>query len=62
MSGLTDKFSGKAKQAAGRATGDQRLQNEGKFEETKGTLKDKLRDAVDTLGDKAQEAKRRMDK
>ena len=58
MSGLTDKISGKAKQAAGSASGDDKMKNEGKLEEAKGTLKDKLNDVVDTVTDKIDEAKR----
>ena len=59
MSGLTDKISGKAKQAAGSATGDDKLKNEGKLEEVKGTLKDKFDQAVDTVSDKIDEAKQK---
>ena len=61
MSGLTDKISGKAKQAAGNATGDDTMKNEGKLEEVKGTLKDKFNEAVDTVGDKIDEAKQRRE-
>lgn len=62
MSGLTDKISGKAKQAAGDATGDDKLKSEGKLEEVKGTLKDKFNEAVDTVSDKIDEAKSNNDK
>lgn len=62
MSGLSDKLSGKAKQAAGKATDDKKLQNEGKLDEVKGTLKDKLNEAVDTVSDKVDEAKKKLDK
>ena len=59
MSGLSDKISGKAKQAAGNATGDDKLKNEGKLEEVKGTLKDKFNEAVDSVSDKIDEAKQK---
>lgn len=62
MSGLTDKISGKAKQAAGNATNDDKLKAEGKAEETKGTLKDKFNEAVDTVTDKVDELKKKIDK
>lgn len=45
MSGLSDKLSGKAKQAAGKLTDNKKLQAEGKAEEVKGNIKDKLDDA-----------------
>ena len=57
MTGLSDKISGKVKQAAGKATDDKKLENEGKLEEVKGTLKDKLNKVVDTVSDKVEEAK-----
>lgn len=61
MSGLADKISGKAKQAAGSATGDDKLKNDGKFDEIKGTIKDKFSKAIDHIGDKASEAKQSRD-
>lgn len=61
MSGLADKLSGKAKQVAGDATNDKELKAEGKAEEAKGTLKDKLNEVVNTVSDKVDEAKKKLD-
>lgn len=61
MSGLSDKISGKAKQAAGQATSDDKLQNEGKMEEAKGKLKDTFSGAVDAISDKVDDAKKKLD-
>lgn len=54
-----DKAKGKTKQAAGDATGDDDLKNEGKVDETSGKAKgaidgakDKAGDAVDAVKDK----------
>ena len=62
MSGLSDKISGKAKQATGSLTGDKKLENEGKADEAKGTLKEKLDQAVDTVTKKVDEVKKNLDK
>lgn len=62
MSGLTDKLGGQAKQVLGNATDDKKLQAEGKAEETKGTLKEKLEAVVDTVSDKVNEAKDKLKK
>jgi len=62
MSGLTDKLSGKAKQAAGNATDNNQLKAEGKAEEAKGTIKEKFNEAVDTVSDKVDEIKKKNDK
>lgn len=62
MSGLSDKISGKAKQAAGNLTDNQKLKNEGKLEEVKGTLKEKLDNTIDTVNEKVDEAKKKLDK
>ena len=47
---------GKAKEAAGEATGDRSLENEGKADQTKAQAKEKLSDAGDAIKDKANEA------
>ncbi len=59
MAGTTDKFKGKAKQAAGDVTGDEELRQEGKLDEAGGKVKDvasdvkdKAEDAVDSVTDK----------
>jgi len=40
MSGTADKAKGAAKQGAGKATGDKKLEREGRFDKTKGHAKD----------------------
>lgn len=47
-----DELKGRAKEAAGDLTGNDRLQNEGKADKAEG----KVKDAVDTVRDKAGEA------
>jgi uncharacterized protein YjbJ (UPF0337 family) len=45
----TQNAKGKVKEAAGKATGDRKLQNKGKTDQTKGSLKqagEKVKDAV----------------
>ncbi|GAC1322732.1 MAG: hypothetical protein NVSMB25_18230 [Thermoleophilaceae bacterium] len=53
--GLTDKITGKAKQAAGDITGDSGLRREGKQEERKGDAKEDLARAEDRADAKADE-------
>lgn len=47
----TDDAKGKAKEAAGDATGDDELKNEGKTDQAAGTVKDKVGDAADKVKD-----------
>lgn len=47
MAGDTDQAKGRIKQAAGDLTGDDELHNEGKVDEGKGKVKDKVDDAKD---------------
>ncbi len=49
MSGNADKFKGKAKQVAGKATNNKKLQIEGKTQETKGKLKAGGKKIVDRI-------------
>lgn len=59
MSGLGDKLKGSAKEAAGKVTGNEGLEAEGKKDKAVGEIKDKVDDAKkragvkvkDTLGD-----------
>jgi uncharacterized protein YjbJ (UPF0337 family) len=51
MEGKFDEIKGRAKEAAGDATGDEELATEGKVDRMSGTVKDKLGDAVDTVKD-----------
>jgi uncharacterized protein YjbJ (UPF0337 family) len=55
MSGIVDKITGKAKQAAGDVTGDSGLRREGLTEEEKGEKKDQLADAENKADRKADE-------
>jgi uncharacterized protein YjbJ (UPF0337 family) len=52
---LTDKVTGKVKQAAGDLTGDAALRREGTKEERKGEAKDELAHADEKADAKAQE-------
>ena len=53
--GLTDKVSGKVKQAAGDITGDKSLHREGRQEERKGDAKDELAREEERADAKAEE-------
>jgi uncharacterized protein YjbJ (UPF0337 family) len=44
-----DRVAGKAKEAAGKVSGDQRLETEGKSQRSKGKIKEKLRAVTDTV-------------
>jgi uncharacterized protein YjbJ (UPF0337 family) len=44
-----DKLKGKAKEAAGSATGDENLEAEGKVDQAKGDAKESLENAKDSL-------------
>lgn len=62
MGGLTDKMKGKVKEAAGAATGDESLENEGKLDQAKGSMKnagenmkDRAKEALGGAADKAKE-------
>ena len=51
MGEITDKVKGTAKEATGRATGDDSLKHEGRFDQAKGDVKGAANDAKDTVGD-----------
>ena len=53
--GLTDKVTGKLKQAAGDIAGDESLHREGRQEERKGEAKDELARDQEKLDRKAEE-------
>ena len=61
MAGTMDKLKGKAKEVAGAATGDRSMENEGKLDQAKGSVKnavENLKDrAEEKLGDAAEKAK-----
>jgi uncharacterized protein YjbJ (UPF0337 family) len=52
---IIDKLTGKAKKAAGSATGSPALRREGREEERKGQTKDELHRAEERVAAKAQE-------
>jgi uncharacterized protein YjbJ (UPF0337 family) len=52
MSSMSDKISGKTKQAVGKATDNEELQAKGKAQETKGHVKDGIKSVGDTIADK----------
>jgi len=63
MGALIDKLTGRAKQAAGAITGDDKTRREGVRDERKGEAKgavndaaDKVKDGVDNVKDKASRA------
>ena len=55
MSGKSDDLKGRAKEAAGDLTGDKDLQREGKADQAKGSIKDKVTDAKNWVEDKVDE-------
>ena len=52
MSGKTDDLKGRAKEAAGDLSGDDDLPREGKADQTKGKVKEKVDDAKNWVEDK----------
>lgn len=49
IKGAADKASGAAKDAAGKVTGNEKLQAEGKFDKAKGEAREAVGDAKDAL-------------
>ncbi len=60
MGEMTDKLTGKAKQVAGIITDDKKLEAEGKGDEAKGGVKEKLTTALDDASQKVDELKKRV--
>jgi uncharacterized protein YjbJ (UPF0337 family) len=58
VKGAADKVSGATKDAAGKLTGDKKLQAEGKLDKAKGAVRDFVGDVKDDVKDDA----RRVDK
>lgn len=54
-----DEVKGRAKEAAGSITGDDRLKREGKVDRAASTVKEKIGNAVDAVKDKVDEATHR---
>jgi uncharacterized protein YjbJ (UPF0337 family) len=49
LKGAADKVSGATKEAVGKATGNKKLEAEGKYDKAKGEAHDKLGDAKDAM-------------
>ena len=62
MSGLTDKISGRAKQAAGDLTDNDELEREGEVDEAAGKAKDAVDDVKDGIEDAIDDVKDRFDR
>jgi uncharacterized protein YjbJ (UPF0337 family) len=62
MGEQTDKISGRAKQALGAVTGDEKTKREGERQEDKGKLEGKLNSAVDTAQDALEDVKDKLDR
>ncbi len=52
-----DRFAGKAKETAGKVTGNEELEAEGKTQHAKGKFKEKVDDAKDTVKGASEAAK-----
>jgi len=68
MAGLTDKVKGKVKEVAGEVADDPGLENEGKLDQAKGSmknagenLKEKAKEALGVPAEKAKEAAERAE-
>ncbi len=57
MSGTSDDLKGRAKEAAGALTDDDRLKREGKTDRATGKAKDKIEDAKDWVEDKVDDVR-----
>ena len=55
MSGLGDKLKGSAQELAGKMTGDQKLEAQGKVGQIVGNVKDKIGEVKDAAGEKVNE-------
>ena len=60
MSGMNDKITGKIQQAAGKLSGDKKLESEGKANESKGDMKDKADKALDHTSNLIDDAKKKI--
>ncbi len=58
MGGSMDKLKGNVKEGFGKATGDKSTENEGKFDQAKGGVKDAAQDVRDSVRDTVRDAKR----
>ena len=55
MGGSTDKVKGRAKQAVGALSGDEKLQRDGRRDERAGGIKQRVDEAIDVVRDKLDE-------
>lgn len=61
MGEITDKVKGTAKEATGKATGDDSMRREGKAEQMKGDIKGAGNEAQRSVSEKVDEARAKMD-
>jgi uncharacterized protein YjbJ (UPF0337 family) len=61
VKGNLEKLGGKIKETVGEITGNEKLKNEGKLDQVKGTVHDKLGDLKDKAGDVADRLKNSND-
>ncbi|MBF6210202.1 CsbD family protein [Nocardia puris] len=57
-----DDLGGKAKEAAGNATGDEDLRNEGKADQATSAIKGAVEDVKDAVGDAVDKVKKTFDR
>jgi uncharacterized protein YjbJ (UPF0337 family) len=57
VKGATDKVVGKTKEVAGHVTGDRKLETEGKVDQAKGAIRNKVGDAKDAAKETIESAK-----
>ena len=62
MSGQADDVKGRAKEAVGALTDNDKLRREGKSDQMAGAVKKKLEDAKDWVDDKVDDAKDEVDR
>jgi len=62
MSGQTDDAKGRAKEAVGALTDNDKLRREGKSDQRAGAVKKKVEDAKDWVDDKVDDVKDEMDR
>ena len=62
MSSITDKLSGKANQAVGRVTGNDKVEAKGEAQESKGKLKDSIKHAGEAISNKIDDAAGKSDR
>ena len=61
LSNAAEDFKGKTKEAVGSATDNEQLEAEGKFDQTKANVKDKVEDVKDAVAEKYNDVMDRDD-